>query len=100
MAPGMMQEEHFNSRGTSFLLCITYAHIDCCFFPPSPSETSHPYQSLGVSSPHTGSLPFPPCLLRNSQTAFKKDFHKRPLLQILPPRSLAGRHLYLNSKGY
>lgn len=51
MAPQRKEEDHFKSRETSFLLCITYAHIDWYFFSLSSSETSHPYHSLSVSSP-------------------------------------------------
>lgn len=81
-----------------FLLCITYAHIDW-YFPPT---TFHPYQSLSMSPPYTGSLPFPSCLFRISQTAFKKDFHKRPSFANppQPPHACAESHLYLNIKGH
>lgn len=84
MAPQRKEKEHFNSLETS-LFTLHYICTYRLVFFFSSSETSHPYHSLSVSSPYTGSLPFPSCLLRNSQTAFKKDFHKRPLLQIPPP---------------
>lgn len=76
MVPQKKEKKNLQlSPVTSFLLCITYAHIDWYFL--------HPYQSLSMSSPYTDSLPFPSCLWRISKTGFKKDFHKCPLLQIL-----------------
>lgn len=69
---------NFNSMVACFLLCITYAHIDC-YFPRHPS-ISEPRRFLTV---HRLSLPFPSCLFRISRTGFRKDFHKCPLLKIL-----------------
>lgn len=64
------------------------------------SSAFHPYQSLSMSSPYTDSLPFPSCLLRISQTGFKKDFHKCPLLQILHSPLYGLRAISINSKGH
>lgn len=73
------EKEKTSIDSCDFLFTLHYV----CTYRLVFSPTFHPYQSLSMSSLYTDWLPFPSCLLRISQTGFKKDFHKCPLLQIL-----------------
>lgn len=107
MAPQRKEKEHFNSLETSFLLCITYAHIDWYFFFPPPLK--HPIHITASVCPlHTlARCPFlhvsSGILRQPSREIFINVlFCKSCLLPLTHSltHSVSAISLYLNSKGH